>query len=318
MKSLTKCTAGAIIKEVDNSHTVIWGVSMKKFLLCMIAAVMLLLTPAVIGETHAVLADETQQTGWVKENGAIYYYNSSHQRVVGKQKINGYYYYFRKKGSGRGQLRTGIVKIKKVEYYFKKTGKIGVIGRALNGWVKIKNRGFCYCDNGRILKNCWVQDYYVTGNGAMNASSTRMFKLTRKTVKSLCNNSMTKLQKLRRVYEYLCSSSFRYVTKRPFSYASSWRLTYGYEMLTTHSGVCYNFAAALAYMARYIGFTEVKAIAGELLYLEGYWDLHSWTKIKVNGTWYVFDASMEHGGRGNFYMKSYAGTGRKYREWSHL
>jgi hypothetical protein len=27
---------------------------------------------------------------------------------------------------------------------------------------------------------------------------------------------------------------------------------------------------------------------------------------------------MEHGGMGDFWKKTYEGTGRKYREWSHL
>jgi hypothetical protein len=69
-------------------------------------------------------------------------------------------------------------------------------------------------------------------------------------------------------------------------------------------------------MARFIGYTDVKAIAGELLYLDGHWDLHSWTKIMMGGKWYVFDSSMEHGGMGDFWKKTYAGTGRKYREWT--
>ena len=291
---------------------------MKKFLICLFAAVMLMLTPVVMVGTDSAYAANPNATGWVQEEGGIYYYNAKHQRVTGRKKIGGRYYYFRKKGKKRGQLRTGIVKYKGHEYYFRKSGKVGVIGRGMNGWVTIKKRGRCYCRNGLILKNQWIDNYYVTDSGAMSSQSYQMFKLVKRTVKSLCSNSMTKMQKLRKVYECLCSSRFTYVTKRPFSYSPTWRLTYGYEMLTTHSGVCYNFSAALAYMARYIGFEDVRAIAGELLYLEGYWDLHSWTKIKINGTWYVFDASMEHGGRGDFYMKSYAGTGRKYREWSHL
>ena len=291
---------------------------MKKYFICLFAVMVLIFMPGGTGGADTAYADNPDATGWVQEDGGIYYYNASHQRVTGKKKIDNNYYYFRKKGKKRGQLRTGIVKLKGNEYYFKKTGKVGAIGRGVNGWVTIKNRGRCYCQNGLILKNQWSDNYYVTGSGAMSSQSYQMFKLVKKTVKSLCSNSMTKMQKLRKVYEYLCSSRFTYVTKRPFSYSPTWRLTYGYEMLTTHSGVCYNFSAALAYMARYIGFEDVRAIAGELLYLEGYWDLHSWTKIKINGTWYVFDASMEHGGRGDFYMKSYAGTGRKYREWSHL
>ncbi len=270
------------------------------------------------GTTTTGTTEQTTYTGWVQDDGNIYYYNSSGNMLVGKKKINGKVFFFSKKKSKRGIMQTGLVKIGKSEYYFAKKGALGTKGSGVNGWVNIKKRGYCYCVNGKIQKKACIDDYYLNSNGAMTSSSKKMYKLVKKTVKSLTNNSMTKLQKLRKCYEYLCSSSFTYVTKRPFSYASSWRITYGYEMLTTHSGVCYNFSAAFAYMARYIGYDSVKAVAGELLYLDGHWDLHSWTTITIDGTYYVFDASMEHGGMGDFWMKTYAGTGRKYREWYNL
>lgn len=289
----------------------------RRILLCVLAAVMLTAVPESFGEARKVLADEVR-TGWVKKDGKIYYYNAAGAMLTGRKKVNGKVFYFSKKKKNRGALQTGLVKIGKKEYYFKKTGALGDIGSGVDGWVSIKKRGYCYCVGGKIQKKNMIQDYYLKSNGAMNSASKKMYKLVKKTVNKLVSNSMTQEQKLRACYKYLCSSTFTYVTKRPFSYAKNWRLTYGYEMLTTHSGVCYNFAAALAYMARYVGYTDVKAIAGELLYLDGHWDLHSWTKINIGGKYYVFDSSMEHGGMGNFWKKTYAGTGRQYREWTSL
>jgi glucan-binding YG repeat protein len=282
---------------------------------CLLAAALLCVLSAL---THPGTAWAVPATGWVQQNGNLYYYDAAGTMMVGQKVINGKYFFFSTDAATRGALRTGLVNIGGTEYYFRKTGRPGVIGRGANGWVSIKQRGTCYCVNGQIQKESCIDDYYLNPNGSMTNASRKMYKLVKKTVKQLTNNAMTQEQKLRQCYDYLCSNSFTYVTKRPFSYAPSWRLTYGYEMLTTHSGVCYNFSAALAYMARYVGYRDVKAIAGELLYLDGHWDLHSWTKIQIGGTWYVFDSSMEHGGMGDFWKKTYEGTGRKYREWSHL
>ena len=293
----------------------------KHLFLLVLTLLVLFVSPFTLsGPADAAAAEPVPgtQTGWVKSGTKIYYYNAYGKKLTGKKKINGKVYYFSKKRADRGALQTGLVRIGSKEFFFKKTGSLGVIGSGANGWVNIKGRGICYCKNGRIQKKNCIDDYYLKSNGAMTSASKKMYKLVKKTVKKLVYNGMTKEQKLLACYKYLCSSTFRYVTKRPFSYAQSWRLTYGYEMLTTYSGVCYNFSAALAYMARYIGYTKVKAIAGELLYLDGHWDLHSWTKIMIDGVWYVFDASMQHGGMGDFWKKTYAGTGRKYREWTTL
>ena len=285
----------------------------RRSLLFILTLLMLTVSPAVLKGSHTVSA---AQTGWVRKDSNIYYYDAYGQMAVGWKTINGKLFFFARNRAKRGIMRTGLVRIGKKEYFFKKLGSPGVKGSAVNGWVNIGGRGMCYCINGEIQKEYCIQDYYLKANGAMTPASRKMYNLVKKTVNQLVTNAMTQEQKLRTCYDYLCSKVFTYVTKRPFSYAKDWRLTYGYEMLTTYSGVCYNFSAAFAYMARYIGYTNVKAIAGELLYLDGHWDLHSWTKILFGNTWYVFDASMQHGGMGDFWKKTYEGTGRKYREWA--
>jgi len=288
----------------------------KYALLCFLAAVMIAIAPAEISLPGTVTEASAAAKGWVKEDGAIYYYNEAGTMLTGKKKIDGKIYYFSKKASTRGQLQTGVVKIKKKEYYFTPKGALGTIGQAAEGIVKIKGRGFCCCKKGKIIKNKWVDDYKFGSNGAMTKTSATIYKYVKKTAESVTNAAMAKEHKLKACYNYMCSGTFTYVTKRPFSRSSNWRQEYGLEMFKTHSGVCYNFAAAFAYLARYVGYEDVRAVAGELLYLDGHWDLHSWTTIIIDGTKYVFDASMEHGGMGDFWYKTYSETGRQYREWT--
>lgn len=62
-----------------------------------------------------------------------------------------------------------------------------------------------------------------------------------------------------------------------------------YHSLTAHKGVCYDYAALFAIMARYIGV--------ESYVHTGLWAGHShhgWTVLRVDGTDYIFDAQPDH------------------------
>ena len=48
-------------------------------------------------------------------------------------------------------------------------------------------------------------------------------------------------------------SNFSYMTWRDYSYYDDWDVDYAYEMLTSHMGNCYNFAAAFAHLTKAAG-----------------------------------------------------------------
>ncbi|MDO4338000.1 MAG: transglutaminase domain-containing protein [Eubacteriales bacterium] len=257
-------------------------------------------------------------TGWIKSGNNLFYgqpngsAGSKGALYTGLKKVGKETYYFKKSGAAgvRGKIVTGEVKVNGNEYYFKKTGAAGEKGKGVTGWVNLK-RGRCYCSNGKILKNRYVHDYYVGKNGAMSAKSKKLYGLVQQIIKQKTNSSMSKEKKLKACFDYISSRSFRYVQKREFKNEPSWKLDYAYEMLTTKSGICYNFASAFGFIARELGYSP-NIIAGKISSVSGGYTVHSWVEITIGGQAYVFDASMQHGGRGDFYKKKYSQTGKTY------
>lgn len=256
--------------------------------------------------------------GWKTIGNTIFYFQETGgagtkgKLATGLKKIGKYYYYFKETGQAgtKGMILTGERKIKKTEYYFKKTGKAGVIGRGLDGWVNLK-RGRCRCSKGKILKNRYVDNYYVGPNGAMSAKSKKLYNLVKSTINKNTNSSMTKEQKLRACYNYLIKGGFRYVRNYVFKNEASWKMDCAYQMLSNKQGICYHFSSAFGFMARELGY-DADIIKGKISSVSGGYSAHSWTEIEIGGKKYVFDASMEHGNRGDFYKKTYAQTGRTY------
>lgn len=254
-----------------------------------------------------------EKTGWQEKNGNIYYVKRDHTLATGLLRIKGYVYYFQPSGTEgvKGRLLTGERKIKGKEYFFRTTGKAGIKGRGVSGWVNLK-RGRCYCINGKIQKNRYVEGYYVGRNGAMSRKSKHLYELVRKTIRQQTTSKMTKSQKLRKCYQYLVSSSFTYTPKPIYLNRDSWKMDAAYEMLTTKKGKCYHFAAAFGFIAREIGYENLKIIPGKILSVTGYYTAHSWVEMQLSGRTYIFDPSMEHGKKKDFYRKTYVQTGRVY------
>ncbi|MDC7291351.1 hypothetical protein NXH76_26580 [Blautia schinkii] len=269
-------------------------------------------------KTGALGAKGKLVTGWITTNNRVFYAQPKGSigkkglLTTGLKKIGKYNYYFKESGQAgtRGMILTGEQKINKTEYCFKKTGKAGVLGRGMDGWVNLK-RGRCYCSNGKILKSRYVQDYYVGSNGAMSAKSKKLYNLVKSTISKNTNSSMTKAQKLRACYNYLIKGGFRYVRNYTFKNEASWKMDCAYQMLSNKQGICYHFSSAFGFMARELGY-DADIIAGKISSVSGGYSTHSWVEIEISRKNYVFDASMEHGNRGDFYKKTYAQTGRTY------
>lgn len=145
----------------------------------------------------------------------------------------------------------------------------------------------------------------------MSKKSRQLYDVVWKTINAKTTSKMSKSQKMRACYNYLVSPEFRYIHKRQFQNTPSWKMDYAYEMLTTKSGICYNFASAFGFIAKELGY-DAKMIPGGLMSLRGVYQVHAWVEITMSGKDYVFDASMEHGTHRDFYKKTYKQTGREY------
>lgn len=72
---------------------------------------------------------------------------------------------------------------------------------------------------------------------------------------------------------------------------------FAYEMFTKKSGSCYHYSAAYAYLAKKIlgnGDTKnVRIAIGRTNGFSGKWQDHAWTEVKIGGTWYVCDPTLD-------------------------
>ncbi len=92
-------------------------------------------------------------TGWKKFKGNIYYFGSNGRLRTGLQKINKKLFYFAETGGPAelGSMTTGWYTNGSTRYYFRKTGKLGVIGSAYqNTWAVISNQRYYFSSVGTV------------------------------------------------------------------------------------------------------------------------------------------------------------------------
>lgn len=146
----------------------------------------------------------------------------------------------------------------------------------------------------------------------MPEKSKRLYDTVRKFVRQHTTPDMSRPQKLRACFDYITSPAFLYIPQPEFRNVPSWKRDYAYRMLTTKRGVCYDFAAAFGFVAREVGYSDVEIYHGAISSAYGGYADHGWVEIKIGGVIYIFDTSMHHGSRGDYYRKTYENVGREY------
>lgn len=152
----------------------------------------------------------------------------------------------------------------------------------INGWL--------YCVSGRqflrsAAKDCFYFDAegrYTTGDADLDAKLNAL-------VEKYTNDSMTRDQKLRALYNY-CRDNFSYL-KRPLlkTGATSWEPEYASAFLSMKKGNCFSFSSLFCLLARELGQPAYTVIGG----LGKSVSPHGWVEIKLDGTNYMFDPQLE-------------------------
>lgn len=238
----------------------------------------------------------------VKVGKAQYGFDKNGYKVKGIKKIGKKTYYFTK--SGKLSTKTGIIKYKKNKYYV----KAGVLKKGL---VKVKSYYYYFGKKTyKMVKNKTkkvASKYYVFDKKGKAIPRSLARYQAYITLKKITNSKDSKMTKIRKAYSYVVrSSSYRIKPGFVQPSAANWVESYGYNMLVTHSGRCYSYAAEFALMAKEIGFnvTVVRGVIGSAP--------HAWTEVKIGGGSYIFDPNMgfERYRKGrsmwHFYDTSYA------------
>ena len=243
---------------------------------------------------------------FVAVDGDKYYFDENGKAVSGKKKIDGTWYCFYDKSCkavkkgwrnsktmyclGGGKLVTGPKKIGKTVYFFNTSN---AKRRTKKGFFKY-NGGEYYSSSKGVLKtgfqaikrNGKLNGYYFykkTGKMAKDTTighlripkSGKLKKAYAYGIRKLNKNGW----KLRKAYNY--SAGLKYYDRW---YRKKTSEQYAIRGFTEHRGNCYVMAATFYIQAKLLGY-NVRQMQGKVSYRYP----HSWTVIKHNGKWYVYD-----------------------------
>lgn len=238
------------------------------------------------------------KNAWVFANGKKY--RADKYGTIKKNcfiKVNGKYYSLKADGSVRkgwqkfsygtsyfgsdGALRKGVQVIGKKTYLFSDRGIL------LTGTQKKGNTTYYLTDRGSMeakkVTRGSVNTYYDSEGKKMSAVKAQDFETLQTAkgiVKQITNSGMSQEQKLKTCFDWVIKKP--YVTRRTFSNFDGWPAVYANDHFLLGGGNCQSDAAAFAYMAKAMGYTEVYVCVDS----DGTRGLgHSWAEI--NGR--VFD-----------------------------
>ena len=194
-----------------------------------------------------------------------------------------------------GHVRQGFITVNGKTYYYDANGTL-----VKNGIAGSEKEGYKYADKNGVIDNtaCLALEYKGSKWNAVNGKVTRVstekdLTLHRalKIASSVTNSSMTKSQKLRAVWNHLTTAYGE--CSRPDYFDMSWVERYANDIFVNGKGNCFSYAAAFAYLAKAVGYTECYGCST---------GGHGWTEI--GGLIYDPEWSM-HSNKYSYYGMSY-------------
>ena len=201
--------------------------------------------------------------------------------------------------NGDGYIQVGLTYIDGKTYYLNANGTLTV------GWLNIGEDLYFFYDNGTMAVDTEIGPYKFGKDGKLISflnPNSEMQTLIRGIVASVTNAEMTQMQKLEACYNYILKNcSYKRTYETP---SGDWTADYAKDILTTGKGNCYRYAAALAYLAKGVGF-ETRVATGQISAARGGVTPHAWTEVKIGEEWYIFDSEMQDAKNRDYYYKTY-------------
>lgn len=209
------------------------------------------------GKVYYFKANGRLMKGWMTFKAGKSYFNSDGSRCTGEKRIGGKTYLFYSNGNLTGYLMTGKTSYTSGNTTYYLDGK---------GVVEMK-----------VVKTGGTEKYYNTA-GKQMSNAQGLDYVTFQTAKgiaaSITNSSMTMEQKLQTCFDWVIRKP--YITWRQFSSFDGWIPTYANDHFLRGGGNCQSDAAAFAYLAKAIGYTEIYVcVDSDGTNPNG----HSWTEI---------------------------------------
>ena len=189
--------------------------------------------------------------GWQKFSYGISYFGKDGAIRKGLTVINGRTYLF----SQKGILLTGTQTVGKTTYYLSDRGRLEMKK------VSTGNGTLYYDGNGKKLSDVKVQDIET-------------LERAKKIAAEITNSGMSQSQKLKACFDWVIKKP--YVMRRKFVNEPGWPALYANDHFLLGGGNCESDAAAFAYLAKAIGYTDIHVCTDS----DGTYGLaHSWAEI---------------------------------------
>lgn len=203
------------------------------------------------GKFYSLKADGSVRKGWQKFSYGISYFGKDGAIRKGLTVINGRTYLF----SQKGILLTGTQTVGKTTYYLSDRGRLEMKK------VSTENGTLYYDGNGKKLSDVKVQDIET-------------LERAKKIVAEITNSGMSQSQKLKACFDWVIKKP--YVMRRKFVNEPGWPALYANDHFLLGGGNCESDAAAFAYLAKAIGYTDIHVCTDS----DGTYGLaHSWAEI---------------------------------------
>lgn len=235
--------------------------------------------------------------GWLKDRGHWYYLDPSGAMATGWLNDNGTWYFTHASGA----MATGWINLGGTWYYLHPSGAMAT------GWVR--NRGVWYWldpESGAMATGTRTIDgisYYFNDSGAYVSSSEGKDAALERAMLELSwctNDSMTNDQKLWAAFQHIRNDFPERNPRVPHVHSEGWETLYANDIFIGRSGNCFSCAAAMAFMAKAIGYNDVYVCNN---------GTHGWAEI--DGL--IYDPEQARWHAGTYFARPYSmGGGKNY------
>ena len=150
--------------------------------------------------------------------------------------------------------------------------------------------GYLYCvdEDGYFLKNRYLGSLFFGPDGRYASGSPELDDYVAALIRAHTDDTMTRKERLRAVYEYT-RDSFKYLIRNYYFIGDTgWQLQEALTMFSTGKGNCYCYAAVFWAAARGLGY-DAKIVSGTVT--DG--KPHGWVEIWEDGQRITYDVELE-------------------------
>lgn len=228
-------------------------------------------TPAFADQANSsTTAKQTVKKGWVTFKSGVKKYYVKGEAVTGAKKIGGKWRAF----NAKGKLMKKTFKLAGVTYYASTKGVLEAR----------KAKGSYYYANGKKMTKTDAYEY-------------KTVLKARVIVKKITKPAQSKYTKLRVCFNWVRAKNYAF--HREWTGSKTWPAVYAMDHFNNKNGDCHSDAAAFAYLAYAIGYTNVYCCTDSGKTKE---DNHAWCEL--NGK--VYDPLFDQSKSGSYFGRSYS------------